>query len=159
MLNLETRIDKDGFWYLIDTRQDVYFCLQYFVIGTQAKFSSGEIKGNTLNSGGWQFCKINFPILHLGVTDLTIDEVTDLDKRAEIKMEEPVPGVISQGGISRRKMINQTVSALLVGGAVLPSLLSVTGNVETTQTTTPYVPHSPYNNPYGKKPPPTPVVT
>jgi hypothetical protein len=153
MLNIETKIDKDGFWYLIDTEKDTYYCLQYFVIGTQAKFSSGEIKGNTLGSRDWQFCKINFPVLHLGITNFTIDEVLDLDKTQAREETEADKKVLPAEGVSRRKMIHQTVSALLIGGAVLPSLLNVSGVSETTQQNTPYTPpHSPYYNPYAKKP-------
>jgi len=148
MFNVETKIDADGFWYRVETNQEGFFTFYYFAIGSQGKFCTNKIQGNTRYSNEWQFCKNNFPILHLGITSFTLSESDNEDQTKESnrrqKNNDPVD-------ISRRKMINQTVAALLVGGAVLPALFE---NSEVTQ----YKPYSP-SNPYPKYSPYTAMIT
>ncbi|MBV9928529.1 MAG: hypothetical protein JOZ96_26170 [Acidobacteria bacterium] len=146
MFSINTRIDSNGFWYLIEVGQEASYSFSYFALGSQNKFCSGEIEGHTAHSQGWQFCGVSFPILHLGITSFNVEEAA----AAEVA-EQPAADVqtLAAVDISRRRMINQTVSTLLVGGAFVSSLMGASPSAHAAparQQTSPY--HSPYYNPY-----------
>jgi hypothetical protein len=143
MFSINTRIDDKGFWYLIEVEQEVSYSFNYFALGSQGKFCSGEIEGSTAHSKGWQFCGVSFPILHLGITSFDVHEV----EGAEV-VEQPAADVqtLASVDISRRRMINQTVSSLLVGGAFVSSLMGMSTPAHAAPGAQPQ--SSPYHNPY-----------
>lgn len=112
MFNLKTRIDVNGFWYLIDSKTNTVFTFNYFVIGSQGRFSSGEITGHT-SKKGWQFQDIEFQVLHIGVTKFSILEITELGEKKLQEKRSTAPD------LSRRKMIMTTATTLLFGSTVL----------------------------------------
>lgn len=149
MFSINTRIDDKGFWFLIEVEQEASYSFNYFALGSQGKFCSGEVEGNTAHSKGWQFCGVSFPILHLGITSFNVQEA----EGAEV-VEQPAADVqtLASVDISRRRMINQTVSTLLVGGIFASSLLGVStpaNAAPSAQQSSPY--NNPYHSPY--KPP------
>jgi hypothetical protein len=143
MLNITTKIDAEGFWYLLETNQEVSYSFYYFALGSQGKFCSGKIEGNTALSDGWQFCRSSFPIIHLGITSINISESKSEEDAEHESSDEHVH---IPADISRRKMINQTISALLIGGTFLPSLLE--RNTIVQKKNSPYTsPYTPYQKP------------
>jgi len=146
MFGINTRIDTNGFWYLVEAGQEASYSFNYFALGSQGKFCSGEIEGNTAHSDGWQFCGVSFPILHLGITSFNVEEA-----QGDEVVEQPAADVktLASVDISRRRMINQTVSTLLVGGAFVSSLIGAGRSAHAApavQQSSPY--HSPYHSPY-----------
>ena len=152
MFSIDTKIDDNGFWYLIEMDQEISYSFNYFALGSQGKFCSGEVEGHTAYSRDWQFCGVNFPILHLGITSFNFHETDSSEKMETANPEnQHVTPNIAAVDISRRRMINQTVSTLLLGGAFVSSLMSSTASAHTNDLTrySPYPPsHSPYNSPY-----------
>ena len=127
MINITTKIDAKGFWYLLETEDKVSFSFQYFALGSQGNFCSGEVEGIITPSSGWQFCQVNFPILHIGITSMDI--LTVENKETVQPAIAPVKSA-PPADISRRKMINQTVLGLLFGGAIIPTLLGQTASAQ-----------------------------
>jgi len=116
MLSIQTKIDTNGFWYLVEANSTIFYRINYFIVGSQGRFSSGEAEGDTTHNKGWQFCKSNFPILHVGITSI-INSETD-DKKINASVENA-----QANDISRRRMIKQTALGLLIGGGILSSLV------------------------------------
>jgi hypothetical protein len=139
MFNVATKIDTGGFWYLLEANCKMSFSFQYFALGSQGNFCSGEIEGIMTPSSDWQFCKIKFPILHVGITNLEISETPNkgaVNKpSADNKVKKPVD-------ISRRKMINQTIAALFLGGTVLPTLFEQSASAKEKELSS----YSPYDS-------------
>jgi hypothetical protein len=149
MFSFNTRIDTNGFWFLVEVEREVSYSFNYFALGSQGKFCSGEIEWNTAHSSGWQFCGVSFPILHLGITNFSIDK-TEVAERPAADVQ-----TLASVDISRRRMINQTVSTLLVGGAFVSSLMGASQSAQAApgqqQRNSPY--HSPYYSPYNPRKP------
>jgi len=124
MLSLTTRVDKRGFWYLIEGEKDCSFSCSYIVIGTGGRQGSGELQATTgANGGRWEHVEIGFPVMHVGITDL---QVLDGTPNSSLAQSSRPPAE----GLSRRQAIRTLASTLLTGGALMmfPSSLSASFN-------------------------------
>ena len=133
MLSISTRVDKGGFWYLVDAMDDCQFTLSYIVIGTGGRQGSGEIEGLSSKLKDWQYVEVNFPVLHVGVTDVRINRHLPSDAQM------PLPHPRSRAEqLSRRKSIRHITAMLLAGWAMMmfPAGTShartLTGNIKPT---------------------------
>jgi len=119
MVSISTRVDKGGFWYLVDAIDESKITLSYIVIGTGGRQGSGEIKGISSNLKDWQYVESGFPVLQVGITDLRINR--HLPGDAVVQKLRP-----QAEQLSRRKALKNTATVLLTGGAmmVLPTGIS-----------------------------------
>lgn len=119
MVSISTRVDKGGFWYLVDATDDSKFTLSYIVIGTGGRQGSGEIEGLSSNFKDWQYVEVGFPVLHVGITDLQVDHHIPGD--AAVQKLRP-----QAEQLSRRKYIKSVTTMLLAGWAMImfPTRLS-----------------------------------
>ena len=112
MISVSTRIDRGGFWYLIDAAGDSQFTLSYIVIGTGGRQGSGEIEGTVSDSSDWRHVEVAFPVLHVGITDLRVTSNSphqEMDQDYRLRAEQ----------LSRRKSIKTIAGVLLAGWAAL----------------------------------------
>ncbi len=112
MVSISTRVDRQGFWYLVDATDDSNFTLSYIVIGTGGRQGSGEIEGLPSNLNDWQYVEVGFPVLHVGITDLTINH--HLSGDAVVQKRRPQADLLS-----RRRSIKTITSMLLAGWAMI----------------------------------------
>lgn len=112
MVSLTTRVDKQGFWYLIEGIDDCDFSVAYIVIGTGGRQGSGEIHGSASHSTGWQHVAIGFPTLHVGITDLRISP-----RVPDGALEQASQRQIAT--LPRRKAIRTLAASLFGGGALM----------------------------------------
>ena len=141
MVSLSTKIDKNGFWFLIKVSEDCAFKLSYIVVGPGGRQSSGEISGAAYKNEDWIFQSVNFPVFRVGITDLTIMSQFSL------------PPVLSQtyqhpDSFSRRQAIKTFASAVVAGSALM--LLPTKSSAETGSREASYNPYfdaseQPYN--------------
>lgn len=122
MVSLSTKIDKNGFWFLIKVSEDCPFKLSYVVMGSGGRQSSGEISGVAYKTEEWIFQAIDFPVFRVGITDLAIAS------------SSPAPPIVSQAyqdpdSFSRRQAIKTFASAVLAGSALI--LLPTNSGAET----------------------------
>jgi hypothetical protein len=150
MFTIKTKLEANGFWYLILSDHPILFNFQYFAMGSQGRFSSGELKGAASNDSAWQFCKSDFPILHLGVTSL--EAIEDTQQSSEMRIDKAAySGQHGAADFSRRKMIMATAATLLFG---LLGIKSFAGNAfssggDQSAGFDPYSnSYSPYHSPY-----------
>lgn len=112
MISISTRVDKGGFWYLVDASEDSKITLSYIVIGTGGRQGSGEIEGLSSNLKDWQYVEVGFPVLHVGVTDVRITRHLPGDasgRKPSLRAEQ----------LSRRKSIKTITAMLLAGWAMM----------------------------------------
>lgn len=119
MISISTRVDKRGFWYFVDARDDSKLTLSYIVIGTGGRQGSGEIERTCSNGEDWQYVEVGFPVLHVGITDFRIDR--------HLPGEAVMPKLSARGDLlSRRKSIRNIAAMLLAGWTMMlfPTRLS-----------------------------------
>jgi hypothetical protein len=122
---VSTRVDANGFWYLIDFRDHESFSFGYIAVGSAGRFVSGEVSGSLLEKSGWQRVDLGFPVLHVGVTDIEIGTAPSSESPAG----QDVP---KKSDTQRRSALIALASTTLTGGLLvsrsgvaLPDLLSV----------------------------------
>ena len=74
-LIIDTKPDHSGFWYNIRSSQKSKYSFEYFVIGNEGHQTSGEITGLTDSGGGWQYYKIGFDTLKIGISNINITSI------------------------------------------------------------------------------------
>ena len=124
MLSIKTKIETNGFWYQIISSSPAKFSLNYFIIGSMGKYSSGEIEGFSVDVSDWAFVKTPFSVIHLGITELKCSEkqvghTNNLDYRDTGVLDDEK----KESELSRRKMIKSAAATLLFGlvGLNLPA--------------------------------------
>lgn len=112
MISISTKVDKGGFWYLVDAIEDSKVTLSYIIIGTGGRQGSGEIEALSSNLKDWQYVEVGFPVLHVGVTDVRISRHLPGDAGAQ--KSRPQAELLS-----RRKSIKTITAMLLAGWAMM----------------------------------------
>ena len=118
MVSVSTRVDRGGFWYLVDAAGDSQFTLSYIVIGTGGRQGTGEIQGVASDSTDWRYVEIAFPVLHVGITDLRVTPNSPHQENGR----EYLPRAEQ---LSRRKSIQTIAGVLLAGWTALMFPLGV----------------------------------
>lgn len=112
MISISTRVDKGGFWYLVDAVDDSKVTLSYIVIGTGGRQGSGEIEGVSSNLKDWQYVEVGFPVLHVGVTDVRISRLLPGDAAGQGRSRHAEL-------LSRRRSVKNITAMLLAGWAMM----------------------------------------
>ena len=112
MVSVSTRVDRGGFWYLIDAAGESQFTLSYIVIGTGGRQGSGEIEGVASELSDWRYIEVAFPVLHVGITDLRVTSNSPNHENGR----EYLPRAEQ---LSRRKSIKTIAGVLLAGWTAL----------------------------------------
>jgi hypothetical protein len=124
MVGVSTRVDGNGFWYMVDCDENQQFLLSYVVIGSGGRISSGEVRGGTATEGGWRHVEVGFPVLHVGVTQFELGK--------EIAKAEPRPSPAKEESYRRKAALIALTSTTLSASSIfaharsvsLPDLLS-----------------------------------
>src|SRR5215471_1439079 len=108
MISVSTRVDKRGFWYFVDTNAESKVIFSYIVIGTGGRQGSGEIEGISSSWNDWQYVEVGFPVLHVGITDLRLED--------HMTVNPDAPRLSPRGELlSRRKSIRNIAAVLMAG--------------------------------------------